>query len=197
MIYSSIHTRFISIIALLLLGGQTLAAEVNWIKVEREGARVDVRSELVIHAPLPEVYAALLKYDQFAKIGDTFAASGYVEPAADGAPRVYTRVEGCIAFFCKTIERYARLDVEPYRQIRATAEPEHSDAALSIESWTLKEDGDSTVIEYRHELDTGFRMPPFLGALIINKSVKKGTQKAAVRIENLAIANRATTVAQN
>ena len=197
MIATTIFTRSVSILALLLVACQTLAAEVNWIEVDSKGGQVDVRSEIIIHAPLPEVYSALLKYDQFAKLGDTFADSRYVEPAEDGAPRIYTRVEGCIVFFCKTIERYARLHVEPYRKIQAIAEPELSDAALSIESWTLTADGDATIIHYRHELDTGFRLPPLLGALVINRSVKKGTAKAAVRIEDLANANRARTVAQN
>ena len=189
--------RSIASILLVLLACSSKAAEVNWIEVQRDGGRVDVHSELVINAPLPEVYAALLKYDQFAQMGDTFAESRYVEPAADGAPRIYTRTEGCIWFFCKTIERYARLEVEPQQKILAIAEPERSDAALSIESWTLTAAGDSTVIEYRHEIDTGFWVPPLLGALIINRSVEKGTRKAASRIEDMAIASRTPTLAQN
>ena len=193
----TVFTRSTSTIALLLLAFQTMAAEVNWINVERQGAEIDISSEIVIDAPLAEVYAALLKYDQFATTADTFAESRYVEPATDGAPRIYTRTEGCIWFFCKTIERYARLEVEPYKKIKAIAEPERSDAERSIESWTLTADGDTTIIHYRHEIDTGFRMPPLLGPLVINRSVKQGTQKAAVTIEGLAIANRASTVAQN
>ena len=181
----------------VLLASSSMAADVNWIDVQRDGGRVDVNSELVIDAPLAEVYAALLNYDQFAQMGDTFAESRYVETAADGTPRIYTRIEGCIWFFCKTIERTARLEVEPHRKILAIAEPELSDAARSIESWTLTAAGDSTIIEYRHEIDTGFWVPPLLGALVINRSVKRGVQKAAGRIEDMAIANRTPTMAQN
>jgi hypothetical protein len=182
---------------LIVMAGQAGASEVKWITVERQGGHFDVRSELVVNAPLPEVYAALLNYDQFATLGDTFAESRYIEPADDGSPRIYTRTEGCIWFFCKTIERYARLEVEPGRAIRAIAEPEHSDAALSVETWALTADGDSTIIEYRHELETGFWVPPLLGALMINRSVEHGTQKAAVTIEGMATANRAATLALN
>ena len=184
-------------VLLAVVAGNALASEVKWITVERDGGRFDVKSELIVDAPLPEVYAALLNYDQFAELGDTFAESRYIEPAADGAPRIYTRTEGCIWFFCKTIERYARLEVEPGRTIRAIAEPEHSDAALSVETWTLTASGDATVIEYRHELETGFWVPPLLGALVVNRSVEHGTQKAVVTIEGLARANRAATLALN
>lgn len=196
-ILSARYLRDAASVLVLLVAGQAMAAEVKWIEVQREGGRVDVNSEIVIKAPLPEVYAALLNYDEFAKIGDTFADSRYVEPDTDGTPRIYTRTEGCIWFFCKTIERYARLEVEPQQRILAIAEPERSDAALSIESWDLTADGDSTIIHYRHEIDTGFWVPPLLGALVINRSVKRGTQKAAARIEDLAISSRALTVAQN
>jgi hypothetical protein len=198
--HSILLTRFsrsAASLVLLLLAAQAMAAEVNWIDVKRDGGRVDVRSEIVINAPLDAVYASLLKYDQFAEMGDTFAESRYVEPADDGAPRIYTRTEGCIWFFCKTIERYARLEIEPQQKILAIAEPERSDAALSIESWTLTADGDATIINYRHEIDTGFWVPPLIGALIINRSVKHGTEKAASRIEDIAIASRTATVAQN
>jgi len=182
---------------LMLLTCGAIAAEINWIDVQRDGGRVDIRSELVINATLAEVYAALLNYNQFAKIGDTFADSRYVEPAVDGTPRIYTRIEGCIWFFCKTIERYARIEIESERRILVIAEPENSDAALSIESWTLTADGDSTIIEYRHEIETGFWVPPMLGALVINRSVENGTRKAAATIENLALAHRELAVAQN
>jgi len=196
-ILAASSARSLTSILLVLLAGPTMAADVNWIDVQRDGGRVDVHSELVIDAPLPEVYAALLNYDQFAQMGDTFAESHYVETATDGTPRIYTRIEGCIWFFCKTIERTARIEVEPQQKILAIAEPENSDAALSIESWTLTAAGDSTVIEYRHEIDTGFWVPPLLGALVINRSVKHGVQKAAGRIEDMAIANRAPALAQN
>jgi len=186
----------LSLVLILMVSGAQ-AAEVSWIDVQRKGGKVDVSSTLVIDAPVAQVYAALLDYDQFAENGGTFAESHYVEPAADGAPRIYTRTEGCIWFFCKTIERYARLEIEP-QKIVAIAEPENSDAALSIESWTLTAEGNSTIIEYRHQIDTGFWVPPLLGALIINRSVKKGTQKAAVSIESMALSMRTPqALAQN
>ena len=174
-----------------------MAADISWIEVDRDGSRVDVRAEFVIEAPVADVFAALLSYDKFAQMGDTFADSRYVEPAADGMPRIYTRTEGCIVFFCKTIERYARLETTAQQKIVAIAEPERSDAESSIESWVLTADGDATVIEYRHELDTGFWIPPLLGSMIISKSVKHGARKAADRIESIARTEGRVTVAQN
>lgn len=183
--------------AFLLLAGPTMAAEVKRVEVESDGRRIDIQSELVVDAPLSAVYEALLSYDQFDEGGDTFAESRYVESATDGTPRIYTRTEGCIWFFCKTIERTARLEVEKQKRIVAIAEPENSDAALSIESWTLTALGDATIIEYNHQIDTGFWLPPLLGSMIINRSVEHGTKKAVDRIENMANNRRSLILAQN
>ncbi len=184
-----LRNRFAGCVCLLMFA-TAHGAEVSWVKVERDGSEVDIRSEFVIAAPVDRVHAALLDYDRFSEHGDTFAESRYVAPAADGTPRIYTRTEGCIWFYCKTIERTARLEVQANQTIIATAEPERSDAARSVESWTLTAQGNVTVVSYRHDLDTGFFMPPLLGSLVINRSIKTGARKAAARIEAMATTKR-------
>jgi hypothetical protein len=166
-----------------------MAAEVKWLKVKRKDGRIDIHSEVAIDAPQPEVYDALLDYDQLAELSEAFTESGYIEPAADGAPRVYTKIEGCIWFFCRTVERYARLELQPKWQITAIAEPELSDADLSIESWTLRADGDSTLIDYSLELEPGFWVPPLIGIWVIKGTIKRSAKETATRIEALAKAN--------
>jgi hypothetical protein len=183
--------RPFSIAFLLLFGCQTMAAEVKWLKVKRKDGRIDIRAEVVIDAPQPEVYDALLDYDQLAELSEAFTESGYIEPAADGAPRVYTKIEGCIWFFCRTVERYAKLELQPKWQITAIAEPELSDADLSIESWTLRAEGDSTLIDYSLELEPGFWVPPLIGVWVIKGTMKRSARDTATRIEALALASLA------
>ena len=168
-----------------------MAAEVKWLKVKRKEGRIDITAEVAIDAPPPEVYYALLDYDQLAELSKAFTESRYIEPDADGAPRVYTKIEGCIWFFCRTVERYAKLELQPDWQITAIAEPELSDADLSIESWTLRTEGDSTLIDYSLELKPGFWVPPLLGVWVIKGTMKRGSRDTAIRIEALAMANLA------
>jgi hypothetical protein len=179
-------TRPVAVAVMLLVGCQTLAAEVEWVKVKRKYGHIDISSAIVIHAPAPAVYATLLEYDKFAELNEAFTESHYIEPAADGAPRIYTKIEGCMWFFCRTIERTARLELQPSWQITAIAEPEHSDAEVSIERWTLTANDDTTVIDYHHELKTGFWVPPLIGVWVIRGTVKRSVKSAAARIEALA-----------
>ena len=145
-----------------------------------------VASDIVIDAPLPDVYDALLDYDRFAALSKSFTESRYIEPAEDGTPRVYTRIEGCIWFFCKRIDRYARLEFSPQTWVKSTAEPELSDAEYSVEEWNLSPRGDTTHIYYTHELKPGFWVPPLIGTMVIKRTLKRGSMEAAVRIEQMA-----------
>jgi hypothetical protein len=176
---------------MLLATATGFAAEVEWLKVTRSDGSILVRSEMLVEAPPPYVYDALLEYDQFAELSDSFTESRYIEPATDGTPRIYTRIEGCIWFFCKKIDRYARLELEPKRKITSTAEPELSDADFSIEIWEVAEAGEDTRITYSHELKPGFWVPPLLGTLMIKRAVKKSALDAAQRMEELALASLA------
>ncbi|MGI9290114.1 MAG: hypothetical protein ACR2QG_02425 [Gammaproteobacteria bacterium] len=171
-------------------------AELESFKVKRKKGTIDIRAEITVNAPSPEVYLALLEFDKFDELSDTFTDSRYIEPAEDGSPRIYTRIDGCILFFCKTIERYAHLGLYPSWKVTATAEPELSDAEMSIESWTLSDNGDTTVIDYEHSLRPGFWVPPLIGTLVIRRSIKKSALEAGVRIEELALANMAAKADQ-
>lgn len=187
------HARPVSIALFLLLACPTMAADIELLKVKRKKGRIDIRSEIFIDAPTLEVYDALLEYDKFAQLSNSFTESRYIEPAPDGAPRIYTKVEGCIWFFCKTIERYARLELEPKWKITAITEPEHSDADESIETWTLTAKEDRTFLEYHHDLKPGFWVPPLIGVFVIRGTIKRSVREAANRIEKLAIDSLAET----
>jgi hypothetical protein len=182
-------TRPVVLVALLAVSSQTMAAEVKWVKVKRIDGRIDVRSEIVLDAPAPAVYDALLEYDQFAELNENFTESHYIEPAADGTQRIYTKIEGCIWFFCRTVERYARLELEPPWKIPAVLEPEKSDPEMSIESWALQADGNRTLIDYSHEIETGFWVPPLIAGWIIGGTLKRSAMETAVIIEALALAS--------
>lgn len=156
------------------------------ITVEREDKLFTVSAEMMIDAPRDVVFAALSDYDQFSELSDAFVESRFVEPAPDGTPRIYTAVEGCIWFFCKTIRRYSRLELMPDEKIVATVEPELSDAEYAREQWLLESEGDATRVYYRHDLQPDFWVPPGIGTWAIKRVLSDSSVKAASRIEALA-----------
>jgi uncharacterized protein YndB with AHSA1/START domain len=167
------------------------AAEVVSLDVQRSGARLQVRSTMLIDAPQALVFRALSDYERFAELSARYRESRFAEPAADGTPRVYTRMEGCILFYCKSVARTARLYTDSPQTIRAEVEPEQSDFDYGLEIWLLTTvttpAGDRTQVVYTHEFDPRFWVPPVLGVWAIKRSLTQDALKAATRIERLAL----------
>ncbi len=179
--------RGVFIVLLAVAGSQALhAAEIRQLDVERADGRVTVNSEILIAAPQAAVFAALSDYEKFSELSERYLESGFVEPAGDGAPRIHTVVEGCVLFFCQTIERYARLELTPDTQIEAVVDVELSDLRFGHETWELSSEGDSTRV-YRHELEPDFWVPPVIGVWAIKRILVGDALKAAMRIEQLAL----------
>jgi len=174
-------------VVLLLPAMAATAAEIETLTVVRDGEMVDVDASMVINAPRAFVYQALSDYDEFADLTNAYVESRYIEPAADGAPRIYTEVEGCMWFFCRSVRRYARLDLEPGEKIVATVEPEDSDVEYGREEWALDDLGSTTRVNYQHDMQPKFWLPPGLGVWAIRRKLGSTSLEAATRIEELAL----------
>jgi len=168
------------------------AADLRVLDVQRNEGRINVESELYIAAPPAQVFAALSDYDNLASLSSRFLESRS-RIDSDGTMRVYTLIEGCVWFFCRTVERYARLETEPPVSITATAIPESSDFLYGVEHWQLTPEGGGTVVAYTHELEPRFWVPPLIGVWAIRRALAKDAITAAMRIEQLAQKTRVST----
>jgi len=180
-------TRALLACLFLLPGAIAVAAEIELLNAERHGKVLQIDSVLVIHAPRALVFAALSDYDNFSKLSDRYKQSRFIEPAEDGTRRIYTEVEGCVWFFCRTVERYARLELMPDEKIIATVEPEQSDLVSGREQWLLEDVSGGTRVSYTHTMQPDFWIPPLLGVWAIRKALENDALSAAKRIEALAL----------
>ena len=162
------------------------AAEIGDIKVWRDDGRVFVTADMRIQASPELVFNALSDYDNFSKLSSRYKESRFIDPAANGVPRIYTVVEGCVLFFCRTVNRVAVLELTPHEQIVATVEPELSNLDYGREEWQLLSVDDGTQVLYQHEMDPEFWVPPIVGVWAIRRALEKDALKAAQRIEKLA-----------
>ncbi|MGH8495200.1 MAG: SRPBCC family protein [Gammaproteobacteria bacterium] len=163
------------------------AAEIRRVDVEHEGKRYYVDSDTIVDAPIESVYAVLTDYEHFDLISSVFTESRFIEPVVDGSGLVYTRAQGCILFFCNTIERVERLEVRPVSDIVTVADPERSDVKYSRAHWQLEEDRQGTRVRYSLELEPDFWVPPVIGPWLIKRSLTRNGEEAVARIELLAL----------
>lgn len=177
------------VLVLLLLSSLTVgwAATIRTVQIDRKDGRYVLESDTFLQAPPNAVFRVLTDYDQFAQISSVFEESRFVGSDDDGTPLVYTRVEGCVWFFCKTMERVERLEFEAPDFIATTALPARSDFRYSRSEWQLSPEGaNGTRVMYRLEMEPDFWVPPVLGPMLIKRKLVKGGADAVERIEGLA-----------
>lgn len=179
--------RLVALLAIAVTAS-TSAAKIRTLDIEQVHGRYMFSSDAFLDAPPAAVFAVLTDYDanHFERISSIYKESRYMPPEADGTPLVYTRVEGCVVFFCKTMRRVERLETEPPDFIRATVLPARSDFRYSRAEWTLQAVGSGTLLKYRLEMEPAFWVPPVVGPWLIKQHIIHGGERAVDRIEALA-----------
>jgi Polyketide cyclase / dehydrase and lipid transport len=172
-------------------------ATLKTIDVTRDHGRYQVVADTYLDAPPGAIYNVLTDFDhdRYKQISDIYKESGYLPPDTDGTPLVYTRVEGCLLLFCRSMRRVERLEVVKPRFIRATVLPERSDFKYSQAEWTLDPEGAGTRVVYRMEMEPAFWLPPFVGPWFLKRTLLQGAPTAVERIEELAQALNARETA--
>ena len=145
-----------------------------------------VSADIQIAAPRSMVFDMLADYEGLENLSNRFKESRLLDPAADGTQRIYTRIEGCVWFFCRSVSRYARLTLVPPGEIRAEVEPEGSDFYFGRERWLLEDSGAGTRVIYTHELDPKFWVPPLIGPYVLKRTLSADALAVAERMERIA-----------
>jgi hypothetical protein len=172
--------------AIFLLSGGVLPAELRDVVVEKEDKRYRLTSETRIDASVADLYRVLTDYDLFTEFSSVFVESRNLRAAANGKPRYFTRMEGCMLLFCKSFVRIGELTLTPHNEIVATADPKQSDFNYSRERWLLEADGDGVLLKYEFELEPSFWVPPVIGPYVMKRALRAGGADAVDRIEALA-----------
>jgi len=178
---------------LLVLAGAALAgaaqpATVDTLEITKQHGRYELIAETYLDAPAARIHAVLLQYDDdlFSRISSVYKESRYLEPDSDGTPRIYTRMEGCILFFCKSMRRTERLESQPPYFIRTVVVPDQSDFDYSRSEWILEPLDQGTRMKYVLIMEPKFWVPPIIGPWFIKRAIETGGLRAVQRIERMA-----------
>jgi hypothetical protein len=177
-------------IALAALGASALAgaAAIDELDVQKQRGRYSLEASARLDATPESIYSVLTDFDDnaYARISRAYKESRYLEPADDGTPLVYTRMEGCLLWHCMTLERTERLETRAPQWIKSTALPEQSNFKHATSEWLLEPDGAGTKMTYRVELEPDFFVPPVIGPWYLKRTLSQGGLRAVTRIERLA-----------
>lgn len=166
----------------------SLPATLRDVDVSREEERYRVVADTHLDASPEAVYKVLLDFDndRYQRISEIYKESSYLPPDSDGTPLVYTRVEGCLLGFCRSMRRVERLEVVTPEFIRSRTVPERSDFKYTLSEWTFEPEGDGTRVTYLMEMEPDFWLPPFVGPWFLKRTLMQGAPAAIDQIELLA-----------
>ena len=105
-------------------------------------------SETYLDVSREALYEVLTDFEQFEKFTSAIVESRNTEPNENGQPGFYTRMEGCVLLFCKSLIRNGYLILIPRLEIVAISIPEESDFKYSRERWQLIDFRDGTIMIY-------------------------------------------------
>lgn len=179
--------RWLLPLLFLLPAQQSVTADLREISVEVVDKRYHLTSEAYFAASRRDVYRVLTDYDLFVQFSSAFVETRNVPKDDEGRPRYFTRMQGCLLFFCKTVVREGYLLLKPHSEIVAIAAPEASDFRYSRERWRLEHSGDGTLLRYDFEMEPAFWVPPVIGPFIIKRKLRADGAEAIDRIEALAL----------
>jgi Polyketide cyclase / dehydrase and lipid transport len=169
-------------------GALAAAATIDDLDVKRDRGRYSLAVNARLEATPESIYAVLTDFDDnaYSRISGAYKESRYLEPAGDGTPVVYTRMEGCALWHCMSLERTERLETNAPHWIKSTVLPEGSNFKHSISEWTLEPDGDGTKMIYTLDMEPDFSVPPIIGPWYLKRTLSQQGARAVTRIERLA-----------
>jgi len=184
--------RILLAVALLLTAAAD-AATVRNIRVDVVDGSYVLRSEAWFDADIEDLFETLLDWDLATEYSSVVVESRNLPPDDEGRPGYYSRIRGCILFFCRSFERFGTVSNEPYRLIVASADPARSDFHVSEEHWRFRREDDGTVIVYDLVLKPKFWVPPVIGPYAVKRKLVTGSEASLNRIEAVAKRNSGKT----
>lgn len=178
--------RGLALLVALTAAGAAGAAEIREVTVEHRDGRYYMHSETWFDAPRLGVFDVLTDYDRFHRISSIYEETRFEPPAPDGTPRVFTRVVGCVLFFCRSMTRTERLETDGPGFIRAVTEAGASDFDHAVATWQLSDENGGTRVIYDIEMEPAFWVPPVIGPYVMKRKLMQGGRDAVQRIEALA-----------
>lgn len=173
---------------MLMLTGFALAthgsaAVVNDVTVTRDGKMLVAEADFVVAADRDDVVRAFTSFDRLQRINPAIVHSR-AEAAGDGRIRVTTRVNDCVALFCRSLTLVELVSVDDDGNIVADIDPSGSDFKAGRTEWRFESLGPGTRVTYRSAMRPDFWMPPLVGRHAMQKALARQIAASAANLES-------------
>ena len=177
--------RWLAIVTIAIAPAAS-AADLRDIWVKHEKGVYTFQSEVWFDASVGQMYEVFRSWDRSTEFSSTIVEAYDIEADEQGRPGYYSRMKGCVLFFCLSFVRQGHVEFEQNKVLKAFADPETSDFEFADESWTFTEEDGGTVVVYDLKMKPKFWVPPAIGPYFIKRKLKKDGGRAIDRMEEIA-----------
>ena len=176
-------TPGLALLLALAMAPRAAAIEVLEVTVDVDKKRYSLFGASIIDAPPDFVFETLIDYDNFHVLAGGIDETRFVNNPDDDGLIGYTRIDSCILFFCRVVEKYERITATPNSEIATTVIPGKSDFLYNDTRWGLSQSGAGTRLTYAAEMEPTFWLPPLISRWAIRYKLRKTAESIGARIE--------------
>jgi len=176
--------------AALLLGLTARVAagvEIHQLDVSQQEGGYRLLAESSIAAPREYIHALLEDFEHFHRLTSGITETRFVDDVDTGEQLGFTRIESCVWFFCKTIERTERIESDAPELFRTRAVTELSDFDSYESEWRLVDEPGGTRIFFSAAMEPDFWIPPVIGSWAIRGKLEDTALQMGEAIEYLYV----------
>lgn len=162
------------------------AFELENAEMQRDGAAFVLEIEARFDATPEELLAVLTDYARVHELHPQLLESRSLGPVGPQTEEVFTRLEGCVLMFCRTLNR-----VEQIRRtddsLVATDVPGRGSFSEGRTEWHFTPHEGGARLQYRTRFVPAFSVSPLFGAAAMARSVERMTIETMAEVDRRAV----------
>jgi hypothetical protein len=169
----------------------TAAMDVETVEFSAAGDLYVLTLSARLEAPIEAVFEILTDYPRLSELHDAIEESRVVGTPSADATDVFTRIRGCVAFFCRHLVRTERVTSRPPAYIEAVILPATGDFDAGLVRWDMRPLADNlTHVDYVAEIRPRFWVPPLIGKRLLSGAMRRTTGELLEAVETRAAEGR-------
>lgn len=179
--------RAVPLIGMLGCAG-VVAAEVESVKVDRDGDRYRIQMRSRLSVPPKAAHAVFTRFEDLPAINPSVRRAQVIDDSG-ATTRVATDLRVCIVLFCPRLKMTQDMrtgaDGESYT-LTAAVVPEYSDFRYGLGTWAFSPCGQGTCLRFDAELEPDFWIPRLIGTWLMKRELRSQAVATSEGIERLA-----------
>jgi hypothetical protein len=149
------------------------ASQLVRLVVDQKADIYEIQVEMMVDAPAENIRAILTDYANLDRLNESITSSRIIDGEHGGAVRVLTRIENCILFFCKILQKVEDVTEDDHGRILVSLVPNSSNFRSGEATWELQDSGDSTRVIHHARLEPDLWIPPWIGTAILKDTLRR------------------------